>query len=182
MAALSMALIIFLFPLAYSPGPGNMFFAANGARFGIRATIPATAGHHIATWVVTIAIGFGLLAAMEQSPLLLRTVRWAVSAYVLYLAWKFIRAGAIDSSQEARPDGVLDGAILLLLNPEAYLIIALIFKQFLVSAKLDHTIAVLWISTVFPLYNLGAFLVWTVVGDRIAQRFRDEIPTLGGST
>ena len=87
MAALSMALIICLFPLAYSPGPGNMFFAANGARFGVRATIPATAGHHIATWVVTIAIGFGLLAAMEQSPLLLRTVRWAVSAYVLYLAW-----------------------------------------------------------------------------------------------
>lgn len=44
------AFLTFLFPLAYSPGPGNMVFAANGARFGIRATLRASAGHHIATW------------------------------------------------------------------------------------------------------------------------------------
>ncbi len=32
-------LIVFLFPLTYSLGPGNMFFAANGARFGWRKTL-----------------------------------------------------------------------------------------------------------------------------------------------
>ena len=32
----ALALVVFLFPLAFSPGPGNMFFAANGARFGLR--------------------------------------------------------------------------------------------------------------------------------------------------
>ena len=52
-------LVLFLFPLAYSPGPGNMFFAANGARFGFRPTISANVGYHIATWVVTFAIGLG---------------------------------------------------------------------------------------------------------------------------
>ncbi len=44
------ALLVFLFPLACSPGPGNMFFAANGAWFGFGATIPASLGYHIATW------------------------------------------------------------------------------------------------------------------------------------
>lgn len=33
------ALLLFLFPLAWSPGPGNMTFAANAARFGLVATV-----------------------------------------------------------------------------------------------------------------------------------------------
>ena len=40
MREITIALIIFLFPLAYSPGPGNMFFATNGARFGFATTVP----------------------------------------------------------------------------------------------------------------------------------------------
>ncbi|MEM6594772.1 MAG: hypothetical protein AAF672_08265, partial [Pseudomonadota bacterium] len=43
----AIALIIFLFPIAYSPGSGNLFFAANGARFGFRPALPANAGYHI---------------------------------------------------------------------------------------------------------------------------------------
>ena len=53
-----------LLPLAYSPGPGNMFFAANGARFGFAATVPSNIGYHIATWLVTVAIGLGMITAL----------------------------------------------------------------------------------------------------------------------
>ena len=53
------ALLIFLFPLAFSPGPGNMFFAANGARFGFAKTLSANFGYHLATIIVTFLIGFG---------------------------------------------------------------------------------------------------------------------------
>ena len=56
---MTLTLLIFLFPLAYSPGPGNLFFAANGARFGFWATVPANIGYHIATWFVTLAVGGG---------------------------------------------------------------------------------------------------------------------------
>lgn len=61
MIEITIALIIFLFPLAYSPGPGNMFFAANGARFGFAATVPSNIGYHIATWLVTVVIGLGMI-------------------------------------------------------------------------------------------------------------------------
>jgi len=40
MIDLTIKIVIFLFPLAYSPGRGNMFFAANGGRFGFQATVP----------------------------------------------------------------------------------------------------------------------------------------------
>ena len=53
------ALLVFLFPLAFSPGPGNMFFAANGARFGLVKTLSANFGYHFATIIVTFIIGLG---------------------------------------------------------------------------------------------------------------------------
>jgi len=68
MLTTTLSLLLFLFPLAYSPGPGNLFFAANGARFGFRATIPASPGYHTATWLVTAAIGFGFLGVTRQLP------------------------------------------------------------------------------------------------------------------
>lgn len=175
MFELTAALIVFLFPLAYSPGPGNMFFAANGARFGFAATLPASVGYHVATLLVTLAIGFGFETTLQRSPILFQVIKWAGSAYVLYLAWKLFRAHAIDKVGEARPAGMWSGAVLLLLNPKAYVIIALMFSQFLeVAATSGEVIAVGWISSVFTLNNLVAFTVWTLVGGQIAGLFRDE--------
>lgn len=174
MIELTLALIVFLFPLAYSPGPGNMFFAANGARFGVAATMPANAGYHVATWIVTVGIGLGFAAMVERSPASFTVVKWVGSAYVLYLAWTFFRAGTIENAGDARPAGFMDGVVLLMLNPKAYLIIALMFSQFLVGTHADNTAAVIWIATIFTLNNLLAFVTWAVVGDRIAARFRSE--------
>ena len=76
----------------------------------------------------------------------------------------------------ARPLGALGGALLLLLNPKAYMIIALMFSQFLPTAPqgggLSGAGAVLWITTFFTLNNLMAFTLWTVAGARLAAAFR----------
>lgn len=166
------ALIIFLFPLAYSPGPGNMFFAANGARFGMRATLPANAGYHLATWVVTAGIGFGALAAFNSHPQLFRVLKYAGSLYVLWLAWTLFRSSCNVSGREAQPIGFGSGVLLLLLNPKAYVIIALMFTQFVANDGSDQWQLVLVITTVFTLNNLCAFLLWTAAGDWLAIRFR----------
>ncbi|RKF16633.1 LysE family translocator [Roseovarius spongiae] len=169
------ALIVFLFPLAYSPGPGNMFFAANGARFGMRATLPANCGYHVATWIVTAAIGFGALAAFTTHPGAFQALKLLGSLYVLWLAWSLFRSGGHDGATEATPAGFSTGVLLLLFNPKAYLIIALMFTQFVVAA--DDTgqwQLILVITTVFTLNNLLAFLAWTAAGDRLARQFREE--------
>ncbi|NNL18874.1 MAG: LysE family translocator [Boseongicola sp.] len=162
-------LILFLFPLAYSPGPGNVFFAANSARFGFRATIPANIGYHIATWIVTMAIGLGFIAALERFPGLFVILKVAGSLYVLWLAWKMFRAGTMSGAADARAASVWDGVLLLVLNPKAYVIIALMFTQFLDASNVA---AVLLITTVFTLNNLVAFSLWALIGDKIAGYFR----------
>jgi len=166
------ALVLFLFPLAYSPGPGNMFFAANGARFGFRATVPANLGYHCATWFATAAIGFGFVTAIDQAPQLFSVLKVAGSLYVLWLAWKFLAAGILHGAQDAHPATFKDGVILLALNPKAYVIIALMFTQFLTQLNTGNMASVLVISTVFTLNNLIAFSIWTLIGDTLAGYFR----------
>jgi threonine/homoserine/homoserine lactone efflux protein len=173
MADLTAALLLFLFPLAYSPGPGNLFFAAIGARFGLGATLPANAGYHIATWAVAVAVGLGFSELIARAPALFEGLRVAGAVYVIWLAVRLLRAGSIGDPGDARPAGFVDGAALLLLNPKAWLIMMLMFTQFLAGQRGDPA-TVLWIATVFTLNNLVAFLVWTVLGDRLAALFRDR--------
>jgi len=172
MFEMTLALVLFLLPLAYSPGPGNMFFAALGGRFGLRASVPATTGYHLATFIVTVAVGLGLSGLARLSPILFDLLRYGGAAYVLWLAWGFLRAGATTDTAEAQKATALDGAILLLLNPKAYLIIALMFTQFLPVSGASDPALVVWITAVFTLNNFLAFTVWTLAGDLLMRRFR----------
>ena len=172
MLELTLALLLFLLPLAYSPGPGNMVFAAIGGRFGLRASIPASTGYHLATFGVTAAVGLGFSVVAGWNPLVFDILRYGGAAYVLWLAFVLMRAGAATEGADARPASALDGAVLLVLNPKAYLIIALMFTQFL-AAGADPA-RVLWITAIFTINNLVAFTLWTVMGDVLMRRFRSE--------
>lgn len=166
------ALVLFLFPLAYSPGPGNMLFAANGARFGFRSTLPATTGYHLATVIVTFVLGLGFSAVVGGAVKALLAIQIAGSLYVMSLAWKLWQSGSVDGVKDAKPIGFWGGATLLVLNPKAYVIIALMFSQFLnVESSVVFVAA---ISIIFTLNNLVAFAVWTLAGDALARTFRNE--------
>ncbi len=171
MVELSLALIVFLFPLAYSPGPGNIFFAANGARFGFRATIMAHSGYHIATWIITFSIGLGFIGILENFPFFFVALKIIGVTYVFFLAWKLYRSGALDGHGEARAVGFRGGAFLMLVNPKAYVIIALMFSQFLPEGGQVSFALVAWITTIFTFNNLLAFCIWTLIGEKITVYF-----------
>ncbi len=86
MQPLILPLLIFLFALAFSPGPGTMVFAAAGPRFGLRATLPSNAGYHLAALVVTVLIELGFAGAMNISPGLFAVIRVTGSLHLLWLA------------------------------------------------------------------------------------------------
>lgn len=168
------ALIIFLFPLAYSPGPGNMFFAANGARYGIRATLKANLGYHLATLIVTLSIGGGFSWILGHSSWIALVVKTLGAAYVFWIAAQMFMAMPSNLTVKSSRINAWDGAVLLLLNPKAYVIITLMFSQFLPTGGDKNLGLILVISTVFTLNNFVAFLVWGMVGDVLARWFRDE--------
>ena len=160
-------LVLFLFPLAYSPGPGNMFFAALGARYGLAATLPANLGYHLATFIVSFAIGAGFSIALAPDSHAFALIQTLGAVYVLWLAWKLYRSYSGPALADTRPAGAKEGAVLLLLNPKGYLIMALLFSQF-PSHTLTGTTTV---AALFTLNNMVAFLVWTTAGQTLARLF-----------
>ena len=175
---LTITLVVFLFPLAFSPGPGNLFFAANGARFGFFGVLQANLAYHIATWIVTLLIGLGIGSVATRFPNFLLTIKYLGSAYIFYLAWRLMRAHAVtaaDAKIEPKTINWLDGVILLILNPKAYLIISVMFAQFISPHNNydgEQLMLVVWISTVFTLNNLVAFSLWIYASDKLLRRFR----------
>jgi len=160
------ALLIFLLPLAYSPGPGNMVFAAMGARHGLRSTWRASLGYHAATWLVTLAIGLGVDAALADHPSIARGAQMAGALYVLWLACGLWRAGAVTGAPHAAPAlGFGGGVVLLVLNPKAYMIIALMFTQF----GQDPALGTVGVATVFTLNNALAFALWAAIGATLTR-------------
>jgi len=136
---------------------GNMFFAANGARFGFWSTMSANIGYHLATWVAAVAVGFGFIKALDRFPEVFLALKWLGAAYVLWIAWKLFRSGVLEGNETAKSITFFDGVVLLVLNPKAYIIIVLMFTQFLGEATGDTLVAVLLISTIFTFNNFIAF-------------------------
>ncbi len=173
-----LALIVFLFPLAYSPGPGNTFFAALGASGGLRSAVPALIGYHAATFVVTAAIGLGLGLTVLSEPLFAKALSAIGSLYVLWIGIQFFRSARSQSDGEsddvqapAKRVGFVGGAIVLLFNPKAYVIIGLLFTQFL-RVEDEKVWNVLAITTVFTTNNLVAFIVWVIAGAALTRLIR----------
>ncbi len=121
---------------------------------------------------MTVGIGFGFLAVMERFPQVFDILKIAGSLYVLWIAWKMFRSSVLKDEGAARPARFVDGALLLVLNPKAYVIMALMFTQFLEGSQVGQVAAVLVIATIFTLNNLVAFSLWALMGDAIAAGFR----------
>ena len=166
------ALIIFLFPLAFSPGPGNMFFAANGVRFGFVNTLSANLGYHLATIIVTFLIGFGFSVFFSFIEKQYQYIQIIGSLYVMYLAYKFFRADVYNQNSQKFRCTFTDGVVLLVFNPKAYVIISLMFAIFLDSNQ--NILKLIIITLVFTINNFISFTLWTVFGDLIGAKFRNE--------
>jgi len=175
----AIALLAFLFPLAYSPGPGNAFFAAIGASKGLKAAFPALAGYHVATLIVTALIGIGMGVTIFSNPIVSKTLAAAGSIYVLWLAWGFIRSARSRAAPGTeppaeRPIGFWSGAVVLLLNPKAYYIIAVMFTQFLSPPANEDVLTVAAITAIFTINNFIAFVVWALAGRALTVLFRGK--------
>ena len=167
-----LALLLFLFPLAFSPGPGNMFFAVNGARFGFFNTLAANFGYHLATIIITFILGCGFSLLFSIIKNQYHYIQILGSIYVIYLAYKFFKAGTYNESSKNLKCTFTDGVMLLIFNPKAYVIISLMFSIFLNSGS--NIFKIFLISFIFTFNNFVSFTLWTLFGDLIGSKFRHE--------
>lgn len=119
-----------------TPGPNMAYLALVGATEGRTKGFAAVAGVALGLAVVGVAAALGLAAAINASPVLYQTLRWAGVVYLLWLAWDGWR-DARDVVEHARlgSDAATffrRGLVTNLLNPKAAVFYIAVLPGFVV--------------------------------------------------
>jgi threonine/homoserine/homoserine lactone efflux protein len=160
-------LITYMATMSVTPGPNNLMLAASGVNHGLRRTMPHMLG---------ISIGFGVQAAIVGG-----TLAWALGwlqairlplmvvgcAYLLWLAWRTLKAGSPSGSSEAKPLGFLGAALFQWVNPKAWMFALNLGVLFL--PKDAGLGAILWMAFLSMVVGAPCMAVWAVAGDQLRR-------------
>ena len=123
--------------LNLTPGADMMFCLAQGARGGARPALAASAGISAGCMVNAALAGLGLGATVASAPWAFGAIRWAGVGYLLWLAWRTLRAPLGGAERPAvRPARAFrDGLFVNLTNPNVILFILAFLPQFIDPAR-----------------------------------------------
>ncbi|MEJ2593157.1 MAG: LysE family translocator [Candidatus Thiodiazotropha sp.] len=121
--------------LALVPGPDNLFVLTQSVLLGRWAGLMATLGFSTGLIVHTLAVTLGVAALFQTSALAFGLLKLCGAGYLLYLAWRFLRAPAIATGGAGaiRPTpGKLyrRGIIMNVTNPKVSLFFLAFLPQF----------------------------------------------------
>lgn len=115
----------FAFAMAGTPGPNNTMVTASGVNYGFRRTLPVATGMAIgvAAIIFTVAAAGG---AVVSDPRVHLALKWIGIAYLLRLAWRIAKApvGLSAETSRQRPFTFVEGALLQLVNPKLWVMVA----------------------------------------------------------
>ncbi|MGH8385194.1 MAG: LysE family translocator [Pseudomonas sp.] len=157
-----------------TPGPNNTMLLASGVNFGFNRTIPHMLGITCGLFVMVVAVGFGLGAVFQTSPLLYTVLRYVGAAYLLYLAWKVAHSGPVSDSEksEGKPTSYLGAAAFQWVNPKAWIMAIGAISTY--TPMQGYFTNVIVIAAVFALINLPSVSVWAACGTLLRNVLKDR--------
>lgn len=156
----TLAFLALLLPLTLSPGPATIALASQGMRRGMVGSLPFLSGLMLACFAIAVAGGMGLNEIFLAFPVVHDTLRYAGIAYIVYLAWKLIRARPDLSDTTGGGYSFYDGLLLTVLNPKYYVLVTVVFSQFLDPERGDPWPIILGMTVVV----LASMVVWLAIG------------------
>ena len=184
-----------LFAGAASPGPSLALVLRSTVSAGRHAGVLVALAHGIGVWLYALAVVFGVAAVLLHMPSLMLAVQLGGVVFLLYLGSQMMRGGLAasenNSEDTADPASVrssgrhlLDGFLIVFLNPKIMVFFLAVFSQFLtpkqsietqvLAATLAGLIDGLWYGLVAITVSLGPF-------GEFLRRHRSEIDLFFGA-
>ena len=164
---LDLPLITYIATMSVTPGPNNLMLAASGVNHGLRRTVPHMLG---------VNVGFGVQAALVSGTLAwamtwLQSIRLPLMAvgcgYLLWLAWRQLKAGRPTGNEDAKPLGFLGAALFQWVNPKAWMFALNLGILFLPQHA--GIPAILWLALLCMIVGAPCMAVWALAGDRLRR-------------
>ncbi|HET6157254.1 MAG TPA: LysE family translocator [Dongiaceae bacterium] len=155
--------------LNLTPGADMTYVIARSATQGRAAGIAASLGISAGSFVHSVLAALGVSALLQHSETAFLVVKYAGAAYLLYLAWKAMRAGnggvAVDRNLARASLWRIfgEGALTNLLNPKVALFILAFLPQFIDPAKGNAAIQILLLGATFNIggTSVNAAVAWS---------------------
>jgi threonine/homoserine/homoserine lactone efflux protein len=154
--------------MSITPGPNNVMVTASGASFGYRATVPHILGVGIGAALQTALVCVGLGELFERWPLLHAAMTWVGAAYLIWMAWRLVGAGAVSGKTAARPITLLEAVAFQAVNPKAW-VIAMTTAAVFLPRHGPVAAAALLVALLFLLINVPCVSVWALFGSGLRR-------------
>ena len=171
---------LFSFVSSITPGPNNMMMLASGVNFGFRRSVPHWLGICGGFTFMLCAVGLGLHTLLADHPALYDVLRYAGSAYLVWMAWRLATASASPASQdddtpdnEARPLGVWAAAAFQWVNPKAWVMAVTAMSAYLPARA--QVIDVVALAVLFGVINLPCVACWAGGGAALRRFLQDPL-------
>jgi threonine/homoserine/homoserine lactone efflux protein len=171
---LLLPLLTFVVAMTITPGPNNIMITASGANFGFRRTIPHLMGIVIGFPVMTLAIGVGLGELFKTWPIVHTVLKYAGTAYLLYLAYRIATAARGGEAQSrGRPLTFLEAAAFQWANPKGWMMAVGAISAYTTVGG-NPFLESLIIAATFGVIAVPAVGVWAVFGVAVGRLLRSD--------
>ncbi|MBC8731588.1 LysE family translocator [Paraburkholderia sp. UCT2] len=165
-------LLLFVAVATVTPGGATTLAAASGARFGFVRSIPLMLGIAMGLALLAALAALGLGGLLLTLPSLQTAVRTLGSAYLLWLAWRIARSGPPNASNgPVRPVSLVNGFLLLWLNPKGWAMTVGAAASFALLANNPNRLAML-LGAAFGVTACASLALWCALGVLFARLFR----------
>jgi len=162
-ASLLLALALFSFVAAVTPGPNNVMLASSGLTYGVARTVPHMLGIVSGVMFMLVVVGLGLGALFQQWPRLHDVLQVVCAVYLLVLAWKIATAApASAQSAGSKPLSFMQAAGFQWVNPKAWTFAMSVVAVYV--PPVDFLLNLCIAALVCGLMTAPAVFVWTLFG------------------
>ncbi|PZR83019.1 MAG: lysine transporter LysE [Stutzerimonas stutzeri] len=169
---LLLAFIGYAFVTSITPGPNNTLLLASGANHGFRASLPLLLGINFGFSGLVLAVGLGLGGLFSAIPVLHDILRYAGSAYLLYLAWKIARSAPLEpGAKAAAPLSFPAAAAFQWVNPKAWIMAVGAVAAYTPTEGYFLNLAIVVIA--YALANGPCIAVWAIGGTMLRGLLSD---------
>lgn len=166
------ALLSYVFVSTFTPGPSNISTASLAVLHGYRNTLKYQAGLAAGVFLLMFLSGWFSGALLKLFPALEPTLRYVGAAYILYLAFKILKASYSFSEGETKPLQFMQGLMLNVLNPKLVVYSFTVFSGFLTPITTSF-VSLLIACFLLAFVSLCATSLWAATGTAIKIYLHD---------
>lgn len=164
-----LALLVFAFTMAVTPGPNNIIATASGVNYGYWRTMPFILGLTFGFPVMIAMVGFGLGFLFEALPWLHTLMKVLGIAYLLWLAYKLATATSIGGAKDSKPFTFLQASGFQWINPKSWAASTSTLATFTSSEAGNFHWQVIVVASVYVAAGFISGSIWALLGAGISR-------------